>query len=568
MKNLFLNRSNLNKDTIILKIKLKQLDLNMLFIKQGCFILGYSIDTVTYTEPNSTEIKLKSIVPIKVGKDFLNHLYSDVQLKKNTNNADGLAATASLNSTTKYSFPFAYATIDFTQATQKKYLPILNAYTENLLLKQSTDKQTMLTPFDYKDNMPDKINDGVTTYAKVIQVDDEYHLTLTNDKMWHLDYLYASPYTDQLEENLKKLVDSYKPYFYEFIPDDPLAFEDAYTDEDIYYIVEFNNKKNAIPGTVEFSASAFQYLSTAIQLKNTLHSDNKTALQRAIEDKISPFTHKDCESKEKATGALNSIIGSNSINNFGVTLFDVGNANAIQLSINNKAKAIIDFGFSNQKDNQSEIDAFMKHIEDIDLILLTHWDLDHIKGISQFELPHYHKHWIVPEPKITKVSHSALRLICYLVKKIQTDNLIIVPQKNNRKIIATTSYFTLGKGSGRGTGGSVHRNDTKWLTRYNDLNNLGLVLSLSTKEGESILFSGDCEYSEFPEDMQIHYTHLIAAHHGAKVDGIALPEDTTANKNVYFCAKMDNKYPHRDHISLLKSYGYTLNTTKKIILNK
>ena len=355
--------------------------------------------------------------------------------------------------------------------------------------------------------------------------------------------------------------------FDEFIPDDPLAFEDAYTDEDIYYIVEFNNKKNAIPGTVEFSASAFQYLPTAIQLKNPLHADNKKALQRAIEDKISPFTHKDCKPKEKATAALTSIIDSNSINNFGVTLFDVGNANAIQLSINNKTKAIIDFGFSNQKDNKSEIDAFMKHIEDIDLILLTHWDLDHIKGISQFELPHYHKHWIVPEPKITKVSHAALRLICYLVKKIQTDNLIIVPQKNNRKIIATTSYFTLGKGSGRGKGSSIHRNDTKWVTRYNDLNNLGLVLSLSTKEGKSILFSGDCEYSEFPEDMQIHYTHLIAAHHGAKVNGIALPEDATANKNVYFCAKMDNEYPHPDHIRLLKNYGYTLNTTKQITLN-
>lgn len=572
MKNLFLNRikfeHNKDKDTIILKIKLKQLDLNMLFIKHNDFILGYSIDTITYTQKNSTKIKLESCIPIKVGKDFSNHLYSDAQLKKNTNNADDLAANAPLNSTTQYSFPFAYVTIDFTQATQEKYLPILNAYTKNLLLKQSTDKQTTLTPFVYKDNMLDKINDGVTTYAKVIQVDDEYHLTLTNDKMWHLDYLYASSYTDQLGKNLKELVDSYKPYFYEFIPDDPLAFEDAYTDEDIYYIVEFNNKKNAIPGTIEFSASAFQYLSTAIQLKNPLHSDNKTALQQAIEDKISPFTHKDCKPKEKATDALNSIIGSNSINNFGVTLFDVGNANAIQLSINNKAKAIIDFGFSNQKDNQSEINAFMKHIEDIDLILLTHWDLDHIKGISQFELPHYHKHWIVPEPKITKVSHSALRLICYLVTEIQTDNLIIVPQTNNRKIIATTSYFTLGKGSGRGKGGSVHRNDTKWVTRYTDLNNLGLVLSLSTKEGESILFCGDCEYSEFPEDMQIHYTHLIAAHHGAKVNAIALPEDTTAKKNVYFCVKKNSKYPHPNHISLLENYNYNLNLEKQITLSK
>lgn len=67
--------------------------------------------------------------------------------------------------------------------------------------------------------------------------------------------------------------------------------------------------------------------------------------------------------------------------------------------------------------------------------------------------------------------------------------------------------------------------------------------------------------------MQIHYTHLIAAHHGAKVDGIALPEDTTANKNVYFCAKMDNKYPHPDHIRLLKNYGYTLMQEKQITLN-
>ena len=108
-----------------------------------------------------------------------------------------------------------------------------------------------------------------------------------------------------------------------------MAFEDAYTDEDIYYIVEFNNKKNAIPGTIEFSASAFQYLSTAIQLKNRLHSDNKKALQRAIEDKISPFIHHACKSKEKATDALNSIIHSNSINNLGVTRFNVGNANAI-----------------------------------------------------------------------------------------------------------------------------------------------------------------------------------------------------------------------------------------------
>ena len=216
-KNLFLNRicpkGDESECTITLEIKLKQLDLNMLFIEQNDFILGYSIDTVTYTEPNSTDIKLKPCIPIKVDKEFLHHLYSDVQLKKNTNNAGGLAATASLNSTTQYPFPFAYATIDFTQATQEKYLPMLNAYFENLQTKPKTKRQTILTssfsdyltPFVYKENMPDKINDGITTYAKVIQVDDEYHLTLTNDKMWHLDYLYATSYTDQLDDNLKNL---------------------------------------------------------------------------------------------------------------------------------------------------------------------------------------------------------------------------------------------------------------------------------------------------------------------------------------------------------------------------
>lgn len=258
------------------------------------------------------------------------------------------------------------------------------------------------------------------------------------------------------------------------------------------------------------------------------------------------------------------------MNNLGVTRFNVGNANAIQIIVDNKAQIMVDFGFSHQTHNKSEIQSFMSAIDDIKLIMLTHWDLDHIKGISQFEPPDYQKQWIVPEPIIDKGTLAALRLICYLVTEIQTDKLIIVSQTNNKKIIAETSYFTLGKGSGSGVQNGYTFEGKVWDTRFNALNNLGLLLAIHTSDlTKVLLLPGDCEYSAMPDKMKQPYTHLVATHHGAEINGLALPACTVSPSYCLFCAKVASRFPHMIHVNLLKGNGYTVlpSASLSLILN-
>lgn len=58
----------------------------------------------------------------------------------------------------------------------------------------------------------------------------------------------------------------------------------------------------------------------------------------------------------------------------------------------------------------------------------------------------------------------------------------------------------------------------KYRTSYSENNNLGLLLVIKTQQQKKkMLFSGDCEYIQFPTKFLKPYDNLVVPNHGAKV---------------------------------------------------
>lgn len=558
MKNLFINYKeipNLQNKTLNLPFKLGFLKLNLLFIKINNQLYFNPIDKIEYsdTTPKAyTTIILRFTYFKEIDIGFLRFLYSDAQIKSID------LHNASLEETVRYNFKYAYVSIDFLAATQKDYIAILNDYAENIL--DDMDFPSKQVPLNkvFKDYIDPFKNYKEATYAKIIQVGETYHLTLTTNRMWHLDFLYMTNLIGDGHNKLKALVENYKPYFYEFIPSTTLALKERYEkNPDAYYVVSFHKTKqeeSLIAGTIEYSVTTF--IHRPIRLKLTpLTMERDKALLQFIEKKIKAAITDEQKMKNKIDKQLAGNLAPKQ--QMSVSFYNMGNANACQIIVDHKAKVMLDFGFDNKNNYHQEIKTFMATLPTIELIMLSNWDLTNIKGISQFKMYHYKKKWIVPEPLVYKVSHSALRIICYLIKELSQIALTIVSRNLSGQIIVKNEYCTLGKGSGRGNGAVSLYNGERWFVSYSHLNNLGLVMALHPTQETAVLFPGNCEYSEIPDEMKQSYTLLVASQHGANLNGIALPTSLSNSACIAF-AQQASRYPYKKHLSLLKEKGYEI----------
>lgn len=450
-------------------------------------------------------------------------------------------------------FPYARPLIAMDTKTFFNAFSINNTFRENLLYNNQ------LIPFS---------NNQGKTFGIIVEEDGKNLISLINEKMLKADRAYFSGESISNEEFL-----DYRPYVYEFIPEE-------LTDERItrmeleknqLYPIELlsdeqDNRSDIsinetgerfVKGEVLFSASPFERKGNAqlVFNKNKSVSNLEADVEKIFKNR-GPVV----SDKQRIQDTFEKALSLSSINNltFTMTVFAVGQANWIIVNSSAPKSSDVSFafdiGFTLMKDlsnYQKAVDEAALQTKKVSLIMLSHWDLDHILGITTLAAKHLEKTWIVPElpPKRT---FSARRLAAYLTKEKDIHPLFVSDKLNN-EIIFSTDHFTLGKGRGKGNNKYDGRS---WASKYTLENNIGLILEIINNE-KSLLLPGDCDYIKFPEYFMKEYDVIVVPHHGAEINNIALPQCKKRNCEAYACVNKGNaSYPKVKHKNFLQKRGY------------
>ncbi|MEK5230808.1 hypothetical protein MHB42_03455 [Lysinibacillus sp. FSL K6-0232] len=410
------------------------------------------------------------------------------------------------------------------------------------------------------------------TYGKIVEEDGEIFVTLTNKKMLQVD-------TDYLLGEYDLNLPHYRPYFYEFMPVGLTTekIEQMELERNRWYKVslyaeafvqdEFNERM--MKGTLLFSASPLKRKGRQLVFGEEVSANIEQRFNQLLSQEQKNWIAKnDNDVRHQFERALNFP----QYNDFelNVVVYSVGQGNWIQVKGIDKGSEIFSFcfdiGFTITETSKLHEDAIQQAAQEAkksNLIMLSHWDLDHILGASKLDKVDYEKTWIVPQI-IDTASESSKRLAAYLAKESNI-NTIFVADTFNGAVIFNNDYFVLGKGKGNPAGKKVSVGNTyNWKTKYNDLNNLGLILEVKNN-GCSMLLPGDCEYIEFPSYFMKSYSIIVVPHHGATVNGVALPNKHVQCSEAIACVnlKKTKGYPKRDHVNILqhnKGYKVTPNT--------
>lgn len=401
------------------------------------------------------------------------------------------------------------------------------------------------------------------TFAKIVNEDNEFSLTLTNEKMIEVDYQYL------LGEQHKEL---YRPYFYEFSlsqsSQEKLKKEldlQNYNEEVLYVIkiiserdIKNPNEEGVLEGDLLFSASPVKRIPAYIKILHTNKDESIESqwnnMNKILRSKIS--TVKDRKKVELTFMKKVPLSNSPDIN-YKVKIFNVGQGNWIHILVYDGlqliTKVIFDIGIGkNHSDNSLRAlitEEAAKRIEKNDLFVLSHWDSDHIQGVTELKRNQFYTTWIVPDlPK--NPSNGARRLAAFLRIDSNIDSTFIDHTLNGSTIFEN-DYFRLGKGRGKNTSYTVE-------------NNSGLILVIKTAV-KKMLLPGDCAYSEFPISFNENYEASVISHHGAKIKQAQLKNIKCHTINfAAVCVGEDKKYPDSCHISSVLAQGCQLHETKKI----
>lgn len=408
-------------------------------------------------------------------------------------------------------------------------------------------------------------NDPV--YAIINEEDEGYVVSLITERTINEDLMFI-----ESEE-----IDYYRPYFYEFIIN-PNNFEYLTNNLEIgaTYEVQLTLDKSdsttvsddymdysetgRLSGEVFFSASPPRTIDGYIEfLDKNIPKKIGDDLQKFIKDSYkmtNPYVT--CDYQKIEDEFFKNIPMNFEVDS--VKAYDVGQGNwvKIQLAENNNDyfDIVFDVGRSSRASKNSKYDKnaiqAVKELNKNNMFVLSHWDLDHISGIIHLNENQFKTTWIVPQLTLN-MSMNAFRLAAYLVK-VPDINCVLVRKCLNGKVIINSPQITLAKGKGKDIG----RNCKNTKTKYNDKNNLGLILSLKNK-GKKALLCGDCEYIQMPDNFLNEYDFMVASHHGAEthVDKSELKNRTSAQKTALFTVNTNCKsYPKDLHTNHLKQLGY------------
>lgn len=246
-----------------------------------------------------------------------------------------------------------------------------------------------------------------------------------------------------------------------------------------------------------------------------------------------------------------------------VGIYNVGQANCCFCDLDVK-KLFFDIGVTRSKADRERkqisnaIDRMAKI--NVDAVILSHWDLDHVLGVCYNQNCLYNTLWVVPdfEKLYTTPRISIIRLCNFLLRNGNSEILMIDTSTDEKTMfVSSNKEFSLYKGEPKAAYG------------INSMNNGGLILKLSRKK--NILMPGDCENSIIPDAaLQEELDNVVVSHHGSYMSLPRMRGKKGKINRAYVCCgkkagncKLDDELEKNYAVNNFKSIRYTKRLSKK-----
>lgn len=412
---------------------------------------------------------------------------------------------------------------------------------------------------EFSDNLHKEFDDldGKKVYGKIIPIsNNNYQISLITKQMMDQDRRFIS-LTNQIGELLspddENFLKGYHPFFFEFYvdktkySDEPLKKSSGkWKEMKIFFSQEKTTDKhdNYIHGFVIFAASPLKRKGAYLKFTN---NDDEIDFKDSFSQLLSNG------SQQINTAVRDNYIQLlNSTQNIYGIIWNVGQANCISLMLNQE-ETFFDIGLpvsgSIPYDDNNKAREHLKN-SNPKVIILSHWDLDHILGVVDIGANSSPKdsynvytncYWIVPDLSLlNNRSYSSERLCYYLLKQ---EVIWLVNHTNCNSPILQQNNISIWQGNGRNSNGGRK-------------NNIGLIIKIDylsdISAQQSVLLSGDCAYEAMPHQLiDNEYCLVISPHHGSRK---TIPNLKAENHNARAVISVgENTYHHPDieHISVL-----------------
>lgn len=191
-----------------------------------------------------------------------------------------------------------------------------------------------------------------------------------------------------------------------------------------------------------------------------------------------------------------------------IRIYNVGQANCCYCDLTTK-KIFFDIGVS-RSGVAIETPVIQQAVQeistlDVDAVILSHWDLDHILGVCYNENCLKQKIWIVPdfEKMYSKPRVSIKRVCNYLIRNGKSELFMVDTSANNKLFYESCNKAV-----------TIYMGELRASHCVNKMNNGGLLLKLENKK--NILMPGDCENQVIQNVTgSSQYDNVLVPHHGA-----------------------------------------------------
>lgn len=282
------------------------------------------------------------------------------------------------------------------------------------------------------------------------------------------------------------------------------------SDENIKEAMREQHQRIAFEGEITFSASPVLSHRVIIVIEDSVEKKDKEAFKK-LNDTYKVWDNNIKEKcvydKKKILSELDRLFDNN-VKSYETRIYNVGQANCCYCDLTTK-NIFFDIGVTRSSDDiqTSTVQSAVKEISmlDVDAVILSHWDLDHILGVCYNRNCLNKKIWIVPdfEKMYSKPRISIKRVCNYLIKNGKSKLLMVDTSEKNKLLFESCNKAV-----------TIYMGELKASYGVNKMNNGGLLLKLENKK--NILLPGDCENQVIPKAAVVNqYDNVLVPHHGA-----------------------------------------------------
>lgn len=408
-------------------------------------------------------------------------------------------------------------------------------------------------------------DDGYDVYAYVTGIEnDMLQISIVTAEMQEYDQIY-------LVEKSNYLKDSpllYKPYFCEFFCDtigneDKVLLWKKYIGSWVKANLKYSDASGSgdeLSGKLLVATSPLKKIEVKILYIAELAKDEKEKIDiiYAFDRKMVLLENKESPSYGKVAEELNRC----SIDdNHSVRIYNVGQGNCTYIRnrtyLEAKNRIAFDVGLAIFRiSNTVKVDKRIRNIfENIKprMVILSHWDNDHILGAYLMKPEHYGDMWLAPDYEERANNGVSLRR---LAKYLYLNNkLYLVGRGFNGESVYDSPRNNFHLYKGKAKAGRCGKN-----------NNHGLIIAVENKQGTVTIMPGDCEYSMWSDDIwkYLHCNHNLVVPHHCGAMPMQILEENSLNQSTAVISVGKNTYEHPnvEHKHNLQQLGYDVIETR------